>query len=106
MGSSAVPGTGAFDMIIARRVLFATHLGLDCPEMPCDAAFADGEGKAVYPVTRRQPPPTEPPSLDIMVRMVSGLGGFLNRTGDGFPGPQTLWVGLQGAADFEFALLD
>jgi len=39
-----------------------------------------------------------------MVRMVAGFGGFLNRTGDGFPGPQTLWIGLQRAADFVLAL--
>jgi hypothetical protein len=54
----------AFYMIIAWRVLFLTHLRRDCPEMPCDAVFADAEWQAVYLVTRRQPPPTEPPSLD------------------------------------------
>jgi hypothetical protein len=26
---------------------------------------------------------------------IAGLGGFFNRTSDGFPGPQTLWIGLQ-----------
>ncbi len=94
----------AFYMIISWRVLFLTHLGRDCPEMPCDAVFADAEWQAVYLVTRRQPPPTEPPSLETMVRMVAGLGGFLNRKGDGFPGPQTIWIGLQRAADFVRAL--
>jgi hypothetical protein len=39
-----------------------------------------------------------------MVRMVAGLGGFLGRTSDGFPGPQTLWIGLQHAADFVLAM--
>ncbi|MFB1487361.1 MULTISPECIES: IS4 family transposase [unclassified Thiocapsa] len=78
--------------------------GRDCPEMPCDAVIADAEWQAVYLVTRRQPPPTEPPSLDTMVRMVAGLGGFLNRKGDGFPGPQRIWIGLQRAADFVLAL--
>jgi len=28
-----------------------------------------------------------------MVRMIAGLGGFLNRKSDGFPGPKTLWIG-------------
>jgi hypothetical protein len=32
----------AFYMIIAWRVLYLTMLGRDCPEMPCDAVFADG----------------------------------------------------------------
>ncbi len=94
----------AFYMIIAWRVLFLTHLGRDCPELPCDAVFAEEEWQAVYLVTQRQPPPTEPPSLDTMVRMVAGLGGFLNRKGDGFPGPQTMWIGLQRTADFVLAL--
>jgi hypothetical protein len=87
-------------MIIAWRVLFLTMLGRDCPEMPCDTVFADEEWKAVYLVTQRKPPPTEPPSLDTMVRMVATLGGFLNRKHDGFPGPTTLWISLQSIPDF------
>jgi hypothetical protein len=79
-------------------------LGRDCPEMPCDVVFAEPEWQAVYIVTKREPPPEKPPSLDQMVRMVAGLGGFLNRKRDGFPGVQTLWIGLQRAADFVLAL--
>ncbi len=94
----------AFYMIIAWRVLFLTMLGRDCPEMPCDTVFADEEWKAVYLVTQRKPPPDEPPPLDTMVRMVAGLGGFLNRKNDGFPGPKTLWIGLQRVPDFVLAL--
>jgi hypothetical protein len=44
------------------------------------------------------------PSLDTMVRMVATLGGFLNRKNDGFPGPKTLWIGLQRIPDFVLAL--
>jgi hypothetical protein len=94
----------AFYMIIAWRVLFLTMLGRECPEMPCDTVFADAEWKAVYLVTQRKSPPREPPSLDTMVRMVAGLGGFLNRKSDGFPGPKTLWIGLQRVPDFVLAL--
>ena len=94
----------AFYMIIAWRVLFLTMLGRDCPEMPCDVVFDTAEWQAVYLVSERKPPPDTPPSLDQMVRMVAGFGGFLNRKGDGFPGPQTLWIGLQRAADFVLAL--
>jgi hypothetical protein len=94
----------AFYMIIAWRVLYLTMLGRDCPEMPCDAVFADEEWKAVYLVTQRKPPPEQPPSLDTMVRMVASLGGFLNRKHDGFPGPKTLWIGLQRIPDFVLAL--
>ena len=94
----------AFYMIIAWRVLFLTVLGRDCPEMPCDVVFDTAEWQAVYLVSERKPPPKTPPSLDCMARMVAGFGGFLNRKGDGFPGPQTLWIGLQRAADFVLAL--
>ncbi len=44
------------------------------------------------------------PSLNEMIRLVAGFGGFLNRKGDGFPGPQTLWIGLQRTRDFVLAL--
>ena len=94
----------ALYMIIAWRVLMLTTLGRDCPEMPCDVVFDTAEWQAVYLVTQRKPPPETPPSLDQMVRMVAGLGGFLNRKHDGFPGPQTIWIGLQRAADFVLAL--
>jgi hypothetical protein len=94
----------AFYMIIAWRVLFLTMLGRECPEMPCDVVFDEAEWQAVYLVTQRQPPPDTPPSLECMVRMIATLGGFLDRKCDGFPGPQTLWIGLQRAADFVLAL--
>ena len=94
----------ALYMIIAWRVLFLSRLGRDCPDLPCDLVFDTMEWQAVYIVTERKPPPHTPPSLDCMVRMVAGLGGFLNRTSDGFPGPQTVWIGLQRAADFVLAL--
>jgi hypothetical protein len=94
----------AFYMIIAWRVLHLTMLGRECPEMPCDVVFANEEWKAVYLVTERKPPPKEPPSLDAMVRMVASPGAFLNRKRDGFPGPQTIWIGLQRTADFVLAL--
>jgi hypothetical protein len=90
----------ALYMIIAWRVLYLTMLGRECPELPCDVVFAEEEWQAVYIVAKRKPPPEQPPSLDQMVRMVAGFGGFLNRKGDGFPGPQTIWIGLQRGRDF------
>ncbi|WP_338114223.1 IS4 family transposase [Thiorhodococcus mannitoliphagus] len=66
--------------------------------------FDEAEWKALYLVTQRQEPPEAPSSLDTMIRLVATLGGFLNRKRDGFPGPQTLWIGPQRAADFALAL--
>jgi hypothetical protein len=94
----------AFYMIIAWRVLYLTMLGRECPQLPCDVVFAEEEWQAVYIVAKRKPPPSEPPTLDQMVRMVAAFGGFLNRNGDGFPGPQTLWIGLQRSRDFVLAI--
>jgi hypothetical protein len=94
----------AFYMIIAWRVLFLTMLGRECPEMPCDVVFDTAEWHAVYIVSERKAPPETPPTLDSMVRRIASLGGFLNRKSDGFPGPQTLWIGLQRAADFVMAM--
>lgn len=90
----------ALYMIIAWRVLYLTMLGRDCPELPCNVVFADEEWQAVYIVAKRQPPPPTTPSLDEMVRMIASFGGFLNRKRDGYPGPQTLWIGLQRSRDF------
>jgi hypothetical protein len=94
----------ALYMIIAWRVLYLTKLGRNCPEMPCNAVFAEEEWRAVYLVTQRRAPPEQSPSLDTMVRMLATLGGFLNRKSDGFPGPKTIWIGLQRTADFVLAL--
>ncbi len=66
--------------------------------------FDAAEWQAVYIFTQLQPPPDTPPTLDQMVRMVASLGGFLGRKSDGFPGPQTLWIGLPRAANFVLAM--
>lgn len=90
----------ALYMIIAWRILHMTMLGRNCPDLPCTSIFEDEEWHAVYMVTYRRPPPKIPPDLNAMIRMIAGLGGFLNRKGDGFPGPQTIWIGLQRTKDF------
>ncbi len=94
----------AFYQIIAWRVLYLTMLGRECPELPCDLVFEEQEWQAVYLVTRKQRPPESPPSIDVIIRMVAGYGGFLNRKHDGYPGPQTIWIGLQRCRDFVLAL--
>ena len=87
-------------MIIAWRILYMTMLGRGQAEMPCDRVFEDEEWQAVYIVIHRRPPPQTAPKLKEMLRMVASLGGFLNRKGDGDPGPKTIWMGLQRVRDF------
>lgn len=86
--------------IVAWRVQYLTMLGRGCPDMSCDIFFSELEWKSVYTVVKREEPPATPPSLDTMIRHVAGLGGFLGRKGDGFPGPKTIWIGLQKARHY------
>jgi len=88
------------DMVVAWRIYHLTKLGRETPEVPCTVYFEEYEWQALVSfVTRRPDPPQEPPTLREAVRMVAGLGGFLGRKGDGEPGTETLWRGLQRLDD-------
>lgn len=93
----------AMYLIVAWRLLWLTMLGRDCPELPCDAIFADAEWKAVWTVVRQEPLPPTPPVLSVMLALVASLGGHLGRKGDGPPGVQTMWIGLQRMTDLALA---
>lgn len=94
----------AMYLIIAWRVMLLTMTGRQCPDLPCDVLFELDEWHAIYRVSERKPPPEEPPSLDTIVRMLAGFGGFLNRKHDGPPGNKSIWIGLQRTRDFVLAL--
>ena len=90
----------AIDMVVAWRILHLTKLGREHPDVPCTVYFSDTEWKALLTFVNRNPHvPAEPPSLREATRMVASLGGFLGRKGDGEPGTQTLWLGLQRLDD-------
>jgi len=91
-------------MLIAWRVLFLTRVGRECPELPCNLISDDEEWTAVYIVSKKKPPPEKMPTLNEMIRMIVGFGGFLNRKKEGMPGPQTIWIGLQRTKDFALAI--
>ncbi len=81
--------------LVAVRLLWLTYLQREQPHAPCTVAFAPAEWQALCCATSQTPtPPAEPPTLREAVRLVAKLGGFLGRTGDGEPGPLTLWRGL------------
>ena len=70
------------------------------PQAPCTVYFEDAEWKALMVfMTKKPAAPTQPPTLREMIRRVATLGGFLGRKGDGEPGTQTLWLGLQRLDD-------
>lgn len=89
----------ALCMIVAWRIMFVMMLGRECPDLPCDVAFDSDEWQAVYATVKKQPPPSEPPSMKTMVRLIASLGGWLGRKCDGEPGPKAMWVGMQRVTD-------
>lgn len=86
-------------MIVAWRALFVCRMGRSCPDVDCEAVFDPAEWKAVWKVVRRTNPPSTPPRLEDMVRMIAQLGGYVNRPRNDPPGPQTVWLGLQRMHD-------
>ena len=90
----------ALYMIVAWRVMFVMMMGRDFPDMKCDSVFSEDEWKAVYMIVKKRLPPQQVPSLKEMVKMVSGLGGYLGRKHDGPPGPKAMWIGMQRMFDF------
>lgn len=83
----------------AWRILALVRLGRECPELSCEVVFAPEEWQAAWIVARRERPPSTPPTLGQMTRIVAGFGGFLGRKGDGHPGPKALWAGMQKLMD-------
>ena len=94
------------DLVVAWRIYHLTKLGRETPAVPATVYFEEHEWQALVAFVTRQPePPQTPPTLREAVRMVAGLGGFLGRKGDGEPGPETLWRGLQRRDDIAEAYL-
>jgi hypothetical protein len=90
----------AIDMVVAWRIFHLTKLGRETPDVPCTVYFEEIEWQALVGFIRKDPiPPAKPPSLREAMRLAASLGGFLGRKGDGEPGTQTLWLGLQRLDD-------
>ena len=88
--------------IIAWKIMYLCRLGRECPDLDCETIFEPSEWKSVYMTVRNEEPPSAPLSLNAMVRMTAGLGGYVNRHSTQ-PGPQTLWLGLQRVHDLSTA---
>ncbi len=87
-------------MIVAWRTLYVCRLGRGCPDISCESVFEPAEWKSVWTVVKRTTPPSKPPRLGEMARLVAQLGGYVKRKPDDPPGPQTTWIGLQRMYDF------
>ncbi len=89
----------ALYMVVAWRINLLMRLGRQLPDLPADLLFDDDEWQAAFILNRKKPPKEAPP-LNTVVRLVTQLGGFLGRKGDGEPGAKTLWLGLREIAIF------
>jgi hypothetical protein len=84
------------DMVVAWRIYYLTMLGRETPDTPCTVFLKDVEWKALCCYVNKTPVvPDTPPSIRQAVFMIAAMGGHLGRKGDGFPGTQTIWRGLE-----------
>ncbi|GHA18891.1 IS4 family transposase [Oceanisphaera arctica] len=91
-------------MIVAWRVMYLMRLNRVVPEHSCELVFDPEEWRIIYASTLRKTPPKEAPSLRTLLHLVASYGSFLGRKGDGEPGLQTLWLGLERCHDMVRAI--
>lgn len=82
-------------MIVAWRILYATYIGRECPDLPCSFLFEISEWQSVYAVIMKKQPPKEAPTLGEFMKMIASLGGHRGRKSDGPPGIKVIWIGIQ-----------
>ncbi len=89
------------DLVVAWRVSVLTHQSREDPDAPCTVYFTPEQWKALWVRTGAKaiPEDQDEPTLREATRTVATLGGFLGRKGDGEPGAQVLWKGLQRLDD-------
>jgi hypothetical protein len=92
-----------FYKVIAWRIMYATHLGRECPDIPCNEIFADDEWQPVWTIVSDDPLPKQAPPLSTFIPMLATLGGYNNRNTDHPPGTQAIWVAIRRMIDFAIA---
>jgi len=99
----------ALYLIVAWRILYLTHLGRECPDLPCSVVFEEAEWKSVVAIAVKRKMKVamelggKEPDLSRMIHLVAVFGGYLGRNKDGPPGPQSMWQGLTRVRDFAIA---
>ena len=90
----------AVDQVVAWRLLALCKAAREQPAAAVSAWLNQAEWEALWcHVHQRTTPPKTPPGVRQAVRWIAQLGGFMARTGDGEPGPVTLWRGLHRLND-------
>lgn len=83
----------AMYLVVAWRIAHLMRLGRTCPDLEASRFFDWAEIRAAYMRSKAGPPAK--PTLNEVLRLIAGFGGFLARKGDGEPGVQTIWKGLR-----------
>lgn len=82
--------------IIAWRIFFLDQIARRTPAAPCSTVLTQEQWQALYcRIHQTSHLPKKEPNTEEVVRWIARLGGFLNRKGDGPPGPMVLWRGWQ-----------
>lgn len=86
----------AIDLVIAARIMAITHLSRHHPELPANVAFNEPEVEMLSAVASKQPRLKIPVVKTVLeaIKIVAGLGGYLNRKSDPPPGTERIWAGL------------
>ncbi len=92
----------ALCLIVAWRTMSVCHLSRECPDADCECLFEPSEWKAVWVTIHKKPPPKKAPRLCTMIRLIAGLGGYVERP-KSEPGVQTVWIGMQRMYDLAWA---
>lgn len=82
------------DMVVAWCVFWLVKQSRETPDVACDCILAEDEWK-VLSAYKTGEIPDNPPPLFWAVLVIAGLGGFLGRKGDGYPGATTIRRGLE-----------
>ncbi len=90
----------ALYLVVAWRILFVTMLGREYPNLDCDCVFDTIEWQTAYIIANKKKPPSKPPKLNEMIKIIARLGGFLGRASDGDPGPSVMWKGLRSMYEY------
>jgi hypothetical protein len=92
----------AFSLLVAWRVMLATYLPREHPDVPCTVLFTETEWKLAYLkiYERAEALPLQPPTLMEATRMIAQLGGYHKRKTQ--PGITTVWRGLSKLYDIVY----
>ncbi len=86
--------------IVAWRLLWLTYMARCAPDSSCEAFFDTHQWQALYATIYKKIYTLDtPPTLAQVISWIARLGGFLGRSGDGFPGVKVLWRGLRRLDD-------